>query len=392
MLKRLNFKVILHVFGFLFILTLSGVLPDVGVCDQTLKIAAWNIQRLGEENEEGESKRTKKEFTAIAKILKSHDLIAITELMPDEVVTLPDKNRKLKDDADLKQILEILSDPYGRNYNYWISPLVGAENYYEHYIILFDEEKGIDVEERGVCPELRKEDRIDRDPYWVDVSTGKGNFDFSLILVHIYYGSKRDNWKKFSKRREEVKVLGEVYDYVQKENEGEQDVLLVGDFNLNPCDVEAFRNLMSLGAMKALFHQSKHRSTIGEEGRLYDNIFFDTDHLTDLEYIKNSESDNASLMTDYSDYANISDHLPMSAEFKIGSDDDDKERGPNGGYLIYYMPFGKAYHASGCRYIMKDKVLKEHVISVPLKEVSADCYNPCRVCDPPILKKANSSE
>ena len=50
MLRNLNFRAILRIFGFLFLLTLSGVLPDVGICEQAeLKVAAWNIQRFGQD-------------------------------------------------------------------------------------------------------------------------------------------------------------------------------------------------------------------------------------------------------------------------------------------------------------------------------------------------------
>ena len=166
MLKKLNFKAVLHIFGFIFILTLSGVLPDVGVCEQAeLKVAAWNIQRFGQG---GDYYRDKNEMREIVKILHEYDLIAITELMKEK---------------ELQRAQELLSE-MGREYDYLMSSevgWVGDNEYQEHYAFLYykglvsvvpDKETG---DEKGSLytkpikrPELAAEFRKNfiRPPFW----------------------------------------------------------------------------------------------------------------------------------------------------------------------------------------------------------------------------------
>ena len=121
MLRNLNFRAILRIIGFLFLLILSGVLSDVGVCEQAeLKVAAWNIQRFGQG---GDYHRDKNEMREIVKILHKYDLIAITELMKEE---------------ELQKAQRLLS-AMGREYDYLMSREVGwvGDDYQEHYAFLY---------------------------------------------------------------------------------------------------------------------------------------------------------------------------------------------------------------------------------------------------------------
>ena len=117
-------------------------------------------------------------------------------------------------------------------------------------------------------------------------------------------------------RRAEIMALADVYQHVQAANGAEDDVLLVGDFNMNPDDEEAYRNLLAFPSMTHLFDMSQ-KSLIWDSN-LYDNIFFQTDYVT--EYTGESGIDRF----DETDFENdkaanraVSDHRPVWATFRM---------------------------------------------------------------------------
>ena len=257
-----------------------------------LKLAAWNIRIMSDKS------RTDAELEAIARTLADYNFIAIVELR-DEVV--------------LKRTLKILSQ-MGKTYQYQLSPAVGR-GVKERYAFLYEPEL-VSVVMRGeLYPDAAdgKDDFI-RDPYWATFRAGK--FDFSVIAVHVIWGDR------VAARQAEIMELAEVYQYVQDTNGTENDVLLVGDFNREPSDTLAYRNLMALPSMTQLF-QLPQKSHI-RDSSLYDNIFFQTDYVT--EYLGSSGIDRF----DETDFGNddkaanlaVSDHRPVWAVFSTTQDDD----------------------------------------------------------------------
>ena len=111
-------------------------------------------------------------------------------------------------------------------------------------------------------------------------------------------------------------------EYVQEANGTEEDVLLVGDFNRNPNDTEAYSRIMAIPSMTRLF-ELPQKSHI-RDSSLYDNIFFQSDYVT--EYLGSSGIDKF----DETDFGNddeaanlaVSDHRPVWAVFSINQDDD----------------------------------------------------------------------
>ena len=153
---------------------------------------------------------------------------------------------ELRDEKVLKRIQRILSES-GAEYGYLISEPVGREGspHKERYAFLYY--KGlVSVIKKGTFyPDAAdgKDDFI-RDPYWATFRAGR--FDFSVVVVHVIWG------KSVGVRKAEVKALGDVYQYVQAANGSEEDVILVGDFNRNPTDAEAYSNIMSIPSMTRL--------------------------------------------------------------------------------------------------------------------------------------------
>ena len=169
----------------------------------------------------------------------------------------------------------------------------------------------------------------------------------------------------------------------------EDDVLLVGDFNREPSDIHAYRNLMALPSMTHLFRLPQ-KSHI-RDSSLYDNIFFQTDYVT--EYLGRSGIDKFD-ETDFKDddaaaSLAVSDHRPVWAHFRIDGLDAPARPKPiaSGQNLqvvdetpqtvtVYGTKTGKKYHRSSCSSLRRSK------IPISLAEAKVG-YGPCARCKPP---------
>ena len=261
--------------------------------ESELKLAAWNIRIMSNKS------RTDAELRAIARTLSDYDFIAIVELR-DEVV--------------LQRTQRILSQ-MGQAYDYQFSPAVGR-GVKERYAFLYKQDRVSVVTPGELYPDAADgRDNFSRDPYWATFRAGE--FDFSIIAVHVIWG------KTVGPRKAEVRALADVYRYVQEANgDDEDDVLLVGDFNRNPTDTASYHPIMSIPSMTRLFNfpQKSHI----RDSSLYDNIFFQKNHVK--EYLNRSGIDRF----DETDFGNndkaanlaVSDHRPVWAVFSIEIDDD----------------------------------------------------------------------
>ena len=255
----------------------------------TFRLAAWNIRIFSK------GSRNDDELNHIAKVLINYDFIAIVELR-DETVLIR---------------TEAVLEGMGRDYDYVMSPPVGAK-VKERYAFLFDPQI-VDVIENGeVFPDPN--DAFLREPYFATFKAGE--FDFTAIAVHVIWGDS------VGQRRREVQELANVYRAVQAEDNAEQDVILLGDFNRNPDDQLAYGPLLSIPSMGHLF-QLPQKSHI-KDSSLYDNIFFQTNYVTEY------TGDSGIERFDEAHFGNddaaaslaVSDHRPVWGTFRIDADDD----------------------------------------------------------------------
>ena len=257
--------------------------------ESTFRLAAWNIRIFSD------GSRTNDELRHISKVLINYDFVAIVELR-DEVVLMR---------------TEALLDGMGRDYDYVISPPVGTK-VKERYAFLFDPQIIRVIEDGEVFPDPN--DAFLREPYFATFKAGE--FDFTAIAVHVIWGDS------VNQRRREVQELANVYQTVQDADNAEQDVILLGDFNRNPDDQLAYRRLLSIPSMRHLF-QLPQKSHI-KDTSLYDNIFFQTNHVTEytgssgierFDEIFFGNDDAAASLT-------VSDHRPVWGIFRMDTDDD----------------------------------------------------------------------
>ena len=355
----------LGTFGLIFSFALLGVFPDVGICEQPeLRLAAWNIRIMSNKS------RTDTELKQIGGTLADYDFSAIVEL---------------RDEAVLKRTQRILAE-MGKTYQYQFSPPVGRGSK-ERVAFLYKSNLVRVVRQGELYPDAADGiDNFARDPYWATFRAGE--FDFSVIAVHVVWG------KHVGPRKAEVKALADVYRYVQDANGAEDDVLLVGDFNRNPTDAESYRPIMAFPSMTRLFTFPQKSHIRGSS--LYDNIFFQKNNVT--EYLNKSGIDRF----DETDFSNddkaanlaVSDHRPVWAVFSTKVDDDGSDGGGSASAVVrsseitetapptsenvevYVTRTGKKYHSDGCSSLRRSK------IPISLAEAKQK-YGACSRCSPP---------
>lgn len=256
---------------------------------KTLKLAVWNIRIFSND------KRDDVELGYICKNLINYDFTALIEVRDEEI---------------LRRTENLLST-MGRNYNYLVSDEVGR-GVKERYAFLYDQDKVFVLKQGRIYPD--KNDDFIREPYFATFRSG--NFDFTVIVVHIIWGDK------VSERRAEIQKLAEVYERIKNIDTTEKDIILVGDFNREPDDDKAFSALRNIPSMKNLFDLPQ-KSVIFDTN-LYDNIWFQMDHVKEWTGIKGIDKFDEFQFANDDKKASlaVSDHRPVWAIFDTTKDDD----------------------------------------------------------------------
>ena len=279
-MKSVKKRFLLVLFIFFFI-SCSYLFGD------TISIATFNIRIFSNNSRDDE------ELLQICNILKEFDFIAIQEVRDTEV---------------LDRTVLMLKNQFDLDYEYLASKRVGTERVKEIYVYLYRADRVKAIKSFGVYPD--QDDDFIREPFIAMFKAG--NFDFYAINMHSIYGDS------VGERREEARKLAGVYAVVQSQD-SENDVLLMGDFNLGP-DNSGFQSFKAIPNM--IYVNGKLPTSIKD--KLYDNIWFQSHFIREFtgrygiikfdEVLFGNDDKNASLM--------ISDHRPLWAEFETSVDDD----------------------------------------------------------------------
>jgi len=156
------------------------------------------------------------------------------------------------------------------------------------------------------------DDAFIREPFWASFRAGQ--FDFTLVTIHSIFGdSKRE-------RRAEALRLDDIYQLVQGADPDEQDVMILGDFNLPPDD----SGFAELAALLTPLFTGEIRTTISDAS-LYDNIWFDPAYVREWTGERGVDRFDETAFGNDDEAASraVSDHRPILATFRIDGDDDD---------------------------------------------------------------------
>ncbi len=276
MLKKLSRVVVL----FILLIFPIQLLAD------TISIATFNI-RIFSNNSRDDS-----ELYQICNLLKEFDFIAIQEVRDTEI---------------LDRTVSMLKNQFNLDYKYLASPKVGR-GVKEIYAFLYRTDKVKYLDESYTVSD--EKDLFIREPFFAKFKAG--NFDFYVISIHTIWCDS------ITERRAEALLLDDIFLSVQN-MDAENDVLLMGDFNLGPDD-KGFLELLEIPDI--MYVNGKIPTSIKD--RLYDNIWFQSNYTKVFtgkygvmkfdEQLFGNDDKKASLM--------VSDHRPLWAEFDVSVDDD----------------------------------------------------------------------
>jgi endonuclease/exonuclease/phosphatase family metal-dependent hydrolase len=194
--------------------------------DETLNLATWNIRDFGK------SRRQKKSLHYIAEVLGQFDLVAVQEVRDNL--------------RDLAEVLKILGPYWKVLYSDYIADAGGNR---ERMAYVYDK-RAVTFTGLAAEPNAPRKKNDDgeyvpafswwRSPYIASFSAG--SFDFILISAHIRWG------KKASERIEPLELLADWIDKRRNEkNVSDQDIILMGDFNIPKVDDALFKAVTKNG-------------------------------------------------------------------------------------------------------------------------------------------------
>ena len=259
--------------------------PAAAAFSPTIKVASFNIQVFGT------SKLQKTPvMQVLADVVRRFDLVAIQEV-------------RSVDDTVVPQFSALINST-GVRYDFVIGPRLGRTNSKEQYAILYDTSR-IEVDPTSVYTVPDPQDLLHREPL-VARFRPRGvppnqAFTFSLVNIHT----------DPDETATELDALADVFVGVQQNGSGEDDVILLGDINVDEYHLGNLGRLPGIGYVVAGVPTNTRRD------KTYDNIVFD--RRTTVEYT--GRWGVLDLMQEFSltsaQALEVSDHMPVWAEFGV---------------------------------------------------------------------------
>lgn len=253
---------------------------------EPLRIATWNLKHLGWDEAD-------KDVVTIARIVGAFDFVALQEIMDEESVLM------------LESLVEQVT---GERWSSMTSHLVGRGRYQEAYTFMWRESRVEFLEGAVVYTDGR--DVFEREPFSARFATDNGEMTFVAANVHLIYGKTKEG------RQAEAAALAGYWDWLQREvYPDEPNIMLMGDFNLEPDD-PAFGPLARFA--QPLVAEATVRTggtTLGmKDGRyanLYDHIWLDHDATMEIDAV--NVLDFPAMLKISHEHAreHVSDHAPV---------------------------------------------------------------------------------
>ena len=224
----------------------------------------------------------------LADVVRRFDVVAIQEV-------------RSTDDTVVPQFVSLINAT-GVRYDFVIGPRLGRTNSKEQYAILFDTSR-IEIDPSSVYTAADPQDLLHREPL-VARFRPRGvppNQAFTFSLVNIHTDPDETD--------SELDALAGVFTGVQGNGSGEDDVILLGDLNVDEYHLGNLGRLPGIGAVVSGVPTNTRRD------KTYDNIVFDrrmtieyTGRWGVLDLMQTFQLTEAQALE-------VSDHMPVWAEF-----------------------------------------------------------------------------
>lgn len=263
----------------------GGGLVSAPPSGDTIRIGSFNIQVFGT------SKLAKAPVMKIlTQVIRQFEIVAIQEV-------------RSVDDNVLPTFVNMINAD-GYRYDFVIGPRLGRTNSKEQYAFIFNTER-IEVDRANVYTVDDPQDLLHREPlvarFRVRGVPPEQAFTFSLVDIHTDPGETRT----------ELDALGEVFVAVQNDGSGEDDVIILGDLNVDE------KHLGALGRIQNITYAIAGIPTNTRRSKTYDNLVFD--RVRTAEYTQHSgvmDLRNTFSISE-SEALQVSDHCPVWAEFSV---------------------------------------------------------------------------
>jgi endonuclease/exonuclease/phosphatase family metal-dependent hydrolase len=253
-----------------------------------IRIASFNIQVFGDAKA-----RDQDAMATIAAIVHNFHIVAIQEI-------------RTQDDYFLDNFLRTWVNQNGRAYDKVVGPRLGRSNSKEQYAFLYDTAT-IQVNRHSIYTVNDPDDLLHREPL-VAMFRTRGpppEQAFTFVLVNIHTDPDETD--------SELNALAQVYQAVRRNSNGEDDIIILGDLNVDD------QNLGELGRIDGVRPLIRGIYTNTRQNALYDNFV--------LHQPSTAEFSGRAGIFNYLPLYNqppeqamaralkVSDHLPIWAEF-----------------------------------------------------------------------------
>ena len=249
-----------------------------------IRIASFNIQVFGDA-------KAKKPYVmaTLASIIQNFHVVAIQEV-------------RTQDDYFIDNFLRNYVNKNGRTYDKVVGPRLGRTNSKEQYAFIYDT-AAIEVNPRSIFTVNDPDDLLHREPlvamFRVRGPPPQQAFTFVLVDIH----TDPDETKS------ELNALGQVYLAVRRACAGEDDIIVLGDLNVDD------QHLGDLGRVDGVRPVVRGTYTNTRQTAQYDNMVFhqpSTAEFTGRWGVFNFEQQYHLTLNQALE---VSDHFPIWAEF-----------------------------------------------------------------------------
>ncbi len=263
----------------------AGVPPTGAANGSTIRIASFNIQTFG-------NAKAGKPYVmhTLADIVRQFDIVAIQEIRSKNEYLIPN-------------FVQLVNQS-GRSFDHVIGQRLGRTTSKEQYVYIYDTER-IDIDPQSIYTVSDPDDMMHRPPLIATFRT-RGvhpNEAFTFTLVNIHTDP--------DEVPQELSALAEVYRVVRRSSRGEDDIILLGDFNTDD------RNLGRLGQLPSVYPLIAGVWTNTRQTRQYDNLIIHQPSTTEY----SGRSGVFDVMRRYNlsekQALEVSDHFPVWAEFSV---------------------------------------------------------------------------
>jgi len=226
----------------------------------------------------------------LARIVRKFDVVAIQEI-------------RSRDEDIIPNFVELINST-GAHYDFVVGPRLGRTVSKEQYAFIYDMTV-VEVDRTQLYTVADPPDVLHREPLvgWFRVRGPPAEEAFTFSLVNIHTDP--------DEAKQEVNVLAQVYHKVRDDGRQEDDVIILGDLNVDD------KNLGQLGQISGITVVISGTPTNVTMTKQYDNIVFHrtaTNEFTGrgavFDFLReyNMTTDEAK---------EVSDHLPVWAEFSV---------------------------------------------------------------------------